>query len=152
MVNLPTGSPASDAANDLSEDDFDDDTLPDRLSRLSTSTLDDADFGIIRLDDNGYIEFYNQFEADLSGVDRDEVIGISFFEDLAPCTHNDEFAGRFFDGVQQGRFDTRFRYTFTYRFAQRADRAKPTLVDVRMCRNQAGDNWILVNPMAEASR
>jgi photoactive yellow protein len=141
---------ASSTANPLTEENFFDDDLPERLSRLSASTLNDSDFGIIRLDDNGYIEFYNQFEADLSGVDRDEVAGLSFFEEVATCTYNDEFAGRFFEGVQEGEFDIRFRYTFTYRFAQRANRMKPTLVDVRLCRGQAGDNWVLIRPMAEA--
>jgi photoactive yellow protein len=126
--------PASQDAGDLH---FDDDDLGERLRHASDETLDNAPFGVIKVDDEGSVEFFNQYEAELSGMDPDEVVGRNFFTQVAPCTNNRLFRGRFKKGVRRGELDETFTYTYTYKM-------RPTLVDVHLYRDEAGNNWITV--------
>jgi photoactive yellow protein len=117
---------------------FDDDGVGERLRHASEEELNEASFGIIRLDDEGVVEFYNRYESELSGIDPSEAVGRNFFTELAPCSNNQLFQGRFEEGVRTGRIDERFTYTFTYKM-------RPTLVDVRLYRDEAGQNWLLIH-------
>lgn len=124
----------------LHESDLHDESLPHALAHLDGDALDTASFGIVRLDDDGMVRFYNAFESDLSGVDPEDASGMSFFEELAPCTNTPAFAGRFFTSVEADEpMDQTFEYTFTYR-------VYPTVVTVRMCEGPEGQNWVLVLP------
>ena len=116
---------------------FDDDNLGENLRNASEEELDNASFGIIRVDDEGSVEFFNQYEAELSGMDPEEVRGRNFFTQVAPCTNNRLFRGRFKKGVRRGELDETFTYTYTYKM-------RPTLVDVHLFRDEAGNNWITV--------
>lgn len=117
---------------------FEDDGIGERLRYASEEELNEAPFGIIKLDDDGVVEFYNQYESELSGISRSEAVGRHFFTQLAPCSNNRLFQGRFEDGVRKGHVDERFTYTFTYKM-------RPTLVDVRLYRDDAGQNWVLIH-------
>jgi len=117
--------------------DFDDDSVGERLRDLDTAQRNRAPFGIIRIDDDGVVQFYNRYESELSGVDPEDAVGRNFFTQLAPCSNNRVFLGRFQRGLQTGDLDERFTYTFTYKM-------RPTLVDIRLYRDDAGNNWILV--------
>lgn len=144
MVSEPPSPSHTDLT--LDEIDFRADALPEILPSLSDETLHQADFGIIRLTDEGTVTFYNQFEAEMSGVDSETALGMNFFEDLAPCTNTDAFAGRFrknidiLEGLDGDSMDLTFQYTFTYRMY-------PTEVMIRMCRDKSDQNWLLVQPM-----
>jgi photoactive yellow protein len=130
----------SDAASETASSfdyGFDDDELGEALRDLPAETLDDAPFGIVQVDDDGIVEFYNQYESDLAGVDPDDAMGRNFFTELAPCSSNRLFHGRFRKGMRKGQLDERFSYTFTYKMS-------PTLVQVRMYRDEANNNWILI--------
>ncbi len=116
---------------------FEDENLPETLRHASEEQLDDAPFGIIQVDDEGTIKFFNQYESELSGMDPEEVKGRNFFTQVAPCTNNRLFRGRFKKGIRRGELDETFSYTYTYKM-------RPTLVDIRLCRDQEGDNWITV--------
>ena len=116
---------------------FDDEDLPEKLRHAPDEQLDDAPFGIIKVDDEGSVEFFNQYESELSGMDPDEVVGRNFFTQVAPCTNNRLFRGRFKKGVRRGELDETFTYTYTYKM-------RPTLVDVHLVRDEAGNNWITV--------
>jgi len=116
---------------------FDDDGVGEELRHASNEELNEAPFGIIRIDDAGIVRFYNRYESNLSGVDPDDAVGTNFFTELAPCSNNPLFFGRFKDGVRAGALDEYFTYTFTYKM-------RPTLVDVRLYRDQAGNNWIMI--------
>lgn len=116
---------------------FEDDDLGVKLRHADEDQLDGAPFGIIKVDDKGTVEFFNQYESDLSGMDPDEVTGRNFFTQVAPCTNNRLFRGRFKKGVRRGELDETFTYTYTYKM-------RPTLVDVHMFRDEAGNNWITV--------
>lgn len=122
---------------DVDDLQFDDDNLGETLRRADTETLDNAPFGIIRVDDEGVVEFFNQYEAELSGMDPGEVTGKNFFTQVAPCTNNRLFRGRFKKGVRRNELDETFTYTYTYKM-------RPTLVDVRLYRDDSGQNWIAV--------
>jgi photoactive yellow protein len=116
---------------------FEDDDLGERLRTCSTDELNDAPFGIVAVDDDGVVEFYNRYESEMSGVERNQAVGKNFFTQLAPCSNNRIFLGRFKKGVRTGEMDERFNYTFTYKM-------RPTLVDIRLYRDEASNNWILV--------
>jgi len=126
----PEDAPATDLA-------FDDDGVGEELRHVSTEELNEAPFGIIHIDDAGVVQFYNRYESNLSGVDPEDAVGTNFFTELAPCSNNPLFFGRFKDGVRGGELDEYFTYTFTYKM-------RPTLVDVRLYRDQAGNNWIMI--------
>ena len=119
---------------------FDDEDLPVQLAEASHEDMNTAAFGIIKLDDQGIIQFYNAFEQQLSNITFDEARGRSFFEDVAPCTNSKRFSGKFFEGVESGVFDHTFTYTFTYRM-------EPLIVKIRICRNPSAQNFVLVDPM-----
>jgi len=116
---------------------FEDDHLAEKLRAASDDELDNAPFGIIKVDDEGTVEFFNQYEAELSGMDPDDVVGRNFFTQVAPCTNNRLFRGRFKKGVRRGELDETFTYTYTYKM-------RPTLVDVHLFRDEKGNNWIAV--------
>ncbi len=116
---------------------FDDEELGEALSTLSEEALDDAPFGIVRVDDDGVVQFYNQYESRLAEVDPEDAVGRNFFTQLAPCSSNRLFHGRFKKGIRKGMLDERFSYTFTYKMS-------PTLVQVRMYRDQQNQNWIMI--------
>jgi photoactive yellow protein len=117
--------------------DFDDDAIGEKLHQASREQLDNADFGIVRVDDKGHVEFYNRYESELAGVSPEEARGRNFFTQLAPCSNNRIFQGRFKKGIRSGSMDERFTYTFTYKM-------RPTLVDVRLYRDSDNNNWIMV--------
>jgi len=89
------------------------------------------------MNDEGIVQFYNRYESNLSGVDPEEAVGTNFFTELAPCSNNPLFLGRFKEGIDEGALDEHFTYTFTYKM-------RPTLVDVRLYRDEAGNNWVLI--------
>jgi len=111
------------------------------LAQASPVALDRADFGVIEVDDDGVILFYNAFESGFTGMAPEDVVGRAFFTDVAPCSNNPLFRGRFREGLQQETFDVSLPYTLTYRL-------RPTLVHIRLLRRD-GRNWILVTPRTQ---
>jgi len=111
------------------------------LVQAPPAALDRADFGVIEVDDDGVVLFYNVFEAEFTGMAPEDVVGRAFFTDVAPCSNNPLFRGRFRDGLRQETFDVSLPYTLTYRL-------RPTLVHIRLLRRD-GRNWILVTPRTQ---
>lgn len=135
-------APDSDADSDAASDaaaalEFESPNVGEQLKEVSEETLNAADFGIIRLDDDGIVQFFNEYESNLSGVAPEDALGQNYFNELAPCSNNRVFYGRFRDGLNKGEMDEHFTYTFTYKM-------RPTLVDVHLYRDDAGNNWIMV--------
>ena len=114
--------------------------LPRHLSEATEEDLDYAAFGIIRLDENGIIEYYNKFEQRLSGYTHEQTVGQSFFEEIAPCTNTARFSGAFFEGIQSGDLDKTFTYTFTYRM-------EPLIVRIRLLMDRNSRYYVLVDAM-----
>ncbi len=128
---------ASSSTDEIAGLAFEDDDLPEKLGDLPRKTLDEAPFGIVQVDDEGIVQFYNQYESEMADVAPEDAIGRNFFTELAPCSGNRLFHGRFKEGIRKNDLDERFSYTFTYKMS-------PTLVDVRMHRDEEGRNWVLV--------
>jgi photoactive yellow protein len=82
--------------------------------QLSSGELDALPYGMIQLDSRGRILRYSQAETRLSGLTADECVGRHFFDEIAPCTHVQEFYGRFRDGVQAGQLDAVFNFRFAF--------------------------------------
>lgn len=135
---------SSTEASPLMQAAFYNDALAERLRNASDETLHQAAFGIIQLDEQGIVTFYNRFEQRFSGRPAEATLGRSFFEEVAPCTRSRFFLGRFKKGLVEGHLDTIFTYTLTYRM-------RPTLVDVRILVEKPGEAWVLIRPKAGAS-
>ena len=135
-MNASNGHVSDDAVNDT-DLFFDDENVGEKLRNQDADTLDTAGFGVIKVDDEGIVEFFNQWESELSGVKKEEAEGRNFFTQVAPCTNNRLFRGRFKKGVRRGELDETFTYTYTYKM-------RPTLVEVHMYRDESGNNWIMV--------
>ena len=128
-----------DSAGPSSHISFDAPSLDDWLAAASEEELDDAPFGLIRVDSQGIVQFYNHFESDFAGVAPSDARGKNFFTEVAPCSNNSLFYGRFKKLRDRDAYDDRFNYTFTYKM-------RPTLVHVRMMDDADGRHWIVVNP------
>jgi len=100
----------------------------------------DAAYGVIQLDAEGVILRYNAFEAGLSGLTKQKVVGKNFFTQVAPCTDFQEFHGRFREGVASGNLQCTFRYHFAFK-------KNPRDVSVSLFYNQSDQTvWVLVQP------
>lgn len=109
------------------------------LELLTPAKADQIPFGVVRLDDNGDIEIYNKYNYDVfAGFNGMNVIGKNYFTEIAPCSNNFIFSGRFKRGVASDNLNIEFDYCFTYKLL-------PTDVRVRLYRDSAtGSNWIFV--------
>ena len=117
--------------------DFASEYLAD-LPTMSRQQIDSLPFGVVKVSDNGIIELYNATESQLSGVAANQAEGKNFFTQVAPCTNNRIFFGRFSDGVSKSDLNVKIAYTFTYKM-------RPTNVAVHMFRhNTTATNWILI--------
>lgn len=93
---------------------FDGIDLADVVSRIPRKGRDRMPFGIIELDYDGRIVAYNMGEAKMSKRNPKDMIGLNFFEDVAPCTKTPVFYGRFKAGVKAGNLNARFDYLFDH--------------------------------------
>lgn len=90
------------------------------LLELTQEESDRLPFGFIAVDREGTVTAYNAFEERLSGLSRPDVVGRSFFQEVAPCTSVREFEGRFRDMVERGASGlARFRYLFRFAGGER---------------------------------
>jgi photoactive yellow protein len=65
------------------------------VNKVGAEQLDELPYGMIILDRDGQVLFYNETEARQAGFRPEEVVGENFFTDVAPCTRVKEFEGRF---------------------------------------------------------
>jgi photoactive yellow protein len=111
------------------------------LDALSDAALDELPFGVICLGREGTILRYNLAEARLARLDRAVVLGRPFFDEIAPCTAQPEFQGRFeafLDDVR-GPASERFSYVFDFSFGAQ-------LVTIEILRSGIpGRAYLLVN-------
>jgi len=99
---------------------------PQRVDSLTEDDFNALPFGAIKLDREGRILKYNLYESKLAQRDPKEVIGQNFFTEVAPCTNVQEFAGRYRQGMAEGKLNTTFPYRFL--FPKRAINVEITLV------------------------
>jgi photoactive yellow protein len=109
-----------------------------KLPSLSAAELDALSIGVVKVDDQGVIQMYNKEEGRIGNVNPASVIGKNFFTQVAPCTNNRLFFGKFKEGVSKGQLSFSMPYTFTYKI-------KPTNVMIQMYRDpDTSSNWVLV--------
>lgn len=108
------------------------------LENLDQSKADQLDHGVVKVDKDGTIQIFNDYESKLSGCDKNAVLGKNFFTEVAPCTNNRLFYGKFKSGVEAGELELKIPYTFTYKM-------RPANVFVHMKIDKAtGTNWVFI--------
>jgi len=113
-------------------------SLLSNLDMLSRDQANSTPYGVVKVDDAGVVQLYNRWESDMAGVAPTAAEGKNFFTQVAPCTNNRLFFGRFKDGVSKGELDAEFNYTFTYKM-------RPTNVSIRLFRHRnSRTNWVFV--------
>jgi photoactive yellow protein len=85
------------------------------IASMSDAELDALPVGTIRLDREGRILSYNLAEAAQSGLKPEQVIGKNFFAEIAPCSNVRAFAGKFSQGVAEGRLHVVFPFRFDFK-------------------------------------
>jgi len=99
------------------------------LTSLPTDVCNRLPFGFITIDRDGVIQGFNAFETSYSGLTAPEVVGRSFFHDVAPCTSVKEFEGRYRRMVEAGTPGIeRFRYVFRFAGGERLVQVSMTYV------------------------
>jgi photoactive yellow protein len=87
----------------------------ERADVLTEDELDSLPVGMIQLDRDGTVLRFNQTESSLARMEKEEALGKSFFDEVAPCTKVQEFHGKFVEGVQNRNLHTVFPYQFRFR-------------------------------------
>ena len=104
------------------------------LSTMDEAALDGLPFGVVGLDSENMVEFYNTHEERYSGLPRDIVVGRHFFSDVAPCMNNYLVAER----LAEAQLDVTLPYVLTFRM-------RPTPVRLRLLRaSGASQRWVLI--------
>ncbi|TGM61001.1 PAS domain-containing protein [Leptospira meyeri] len=117
---------------------FIDQNIIGKLGTLTQSEADAASFGIVKVDSSGKILLYNKYESELANVPIQTAVGKNFFTEVAICTNNRIFYGRFKEGIVSGDLDIAFNYVFTYKM-------KPTNVVIHLYHDHPSNtNWIFV--------
>ncbi len=116
-----------------------------KVDSVSEAELDSLPYGVIQLDATGSVLRYNAFEAELSGLKRQDVVGKNFFKQIAPCTDLQQFHGRFCEGVTAGELYCTFRFHFAFK-------ERPRDVTVTLFYNNRDKTvWALVQPFERNS-
>ena len=80
---------------------FDSPALFEVLQKSSSDALDLIEFGVIGFDAGYLVCQYNATESRLAGLTRSSVMGLHFFEAVAPCMNNFMVAQVFEDAVER---------------------------------------------------
>jgi photoactive yellow protein len=92
-----------------------DQQIVDRIEAMGSDELDALPKGVITLALDGTIRRYNKMEAELARLDQQSQIGKDFFKEVAPCTANPEFEGRFRQLATKSEGGVeKFDYTFKF--------------------------------------
>jgi two-component system cell cycle sensor histidine kinase/response regulator CckA len=81
---------------------------------IDFKTLDLLPYGIIVVDEQGLILYYNRREEQIAGRRREDVVGKNFFREVAPCAQVKEFHGRFEEAMQSTGIVANFNFTFPF--------------------------------------
>jgi photoactive yellow protein len=95
--------------------------VPQRVE-IDLRSLELLPYGIVVVDQNGMIVYYNEREEQIAGRNREDVLGKNFFLEVAPCTNVKEFFGRFEGLLDEG--DTTAEFDFVFPFKPRARKVR----------------------------
>ena len=88
--------------------------LSQDVPQIDFATLDLLPYGIIVVDDGGAILYYNAREEEISGRQRQDVLGRNFFTEVAPCAQVQKFYGRFQETLSRNGLVASFQFTFPF--------------------------------------
>jgi photoactive yellow protein len=86
----------------------------ERIGRMTREEVDALPYGLMLFDGEGTVHLYNRYESQLSRKQPEDVVGKSWFREVAPCTRVAAFEGRFRAFV--GRADRAEIMRFAFRF------------------------------------
>jgi photoactive yellow protein len=86
------------------------------VSRLTPAELDGLPYGLICLDARGRVVHYNDTEARMARLPKEDVLGRNFFQEVAPCTRVREFEGEFYELVRDPQRVRVRSFDFVFRF------------------------------------
>jgi photoactive yellow protein len=89
-------------------------TSPAPPSIIDFATLELLPYGVIVVNAEGVVLFYNRREEEIAGKQRAEVLGRNFFTQVAPCTLVQAFHGRFLEVMAQGLDSAEFHFVFPF--------------------------------------
>gem|GEM_PF-2476124 len=107
---------------------------------ISIQNSDDLPFGAIKIDKDGIVLAYNEYESSMSGRDSKRVIGKNFFTHVAPCTNVEGFYGVFLEIVANKKNEASFSFIFAFHMTP-----IEVLIDI-LPDTQDGMYWIFVRP------
>jgi photoactive yellow protein len=113
---------------------FDDPEILKHLESASAEEIDTLNFGVVRMKADGTVALYSAFESNLSGLDKNNVLGRNYFEQVAPCTNNYMISQRFLDTPEM---DVVLPYVFSFQM-------KPTTVRLRLLRSASAKSMYLL--------
>jgi photoactive yellow protein len=93
-----------------------------QLEAMDAAQQDSLPFGVVGLDSTTMVKIYNGTEAQMSGLDSQNVLGVPFFDAVGQCMNNFMVAQRFED---EPELDAVFPYVLTLRM-------RPTRVRLRL--------------------
>lgn len=86
-----------------------------RLPEMGPEALNALPAGLFRVDDRGVVQWASEQALrwpDVTADSPESLVGAHFFEDVAPAADSAPFRGRFVEGVEAGRMDESFVYTY----------------------------------------
>jgi photoactive yellow protein len=81
---------------------------------IDFATLDLLPYGIIVVDEEGEILYYNAREEQIARRRREDVVGRNFFKEVAPCTQVQEFYGQFKETMHSVGLVASFHFRFPF--------------------------------------
>ena len=88
--------------------------LQQEIPKLDFATLDLLPYGIIVVNAQGTVLYYNAREEEIAKRRSEDVIGKNFFIEIAPCAQVQEFYGRFHETIQSEGGVANFRFKFPF--------------------------------------
>ncbi len=83
---------------------------------LMSQLFDSLPLGVIVLSATGKVVVYNRAEERLAARKREQVIGLTFFEDVAPCMNVRQLGGEFEKGIGRSDLDVNVEFSFPFPF------------------------------------
>lgn len=114
---------------------FSDPALLDWLDRQTDEQLDEAPFGIVRMNREGIVVAFCKSESHITGITQEYALGKYYFTQIAPCANNWLIAAKY----AQPELDEELDYMLTYVY-------KPVRVQLRLLKSsQSRYQYFLVN-------
>ncbi len=117
---------------------FEQDDLLTSLEQMDNDALDELDFGVIGINDDGVVCRFNACEIRSVALSLEKVVGNNFFTEIALCMNNYLVAQRFDDAKYAGvALDETIDYVLTWKM-------RPTQVKLRMLRSPQHQTYYVV--------